>query len=169
MGRFWQVSQGTAQACTRRSCADPALGRFDKRVAAMPTEATDNSNFASYLDLLRPAARPLGVTLIRVDARNAADLPQAFAMMQSSAADAIRIAHDRTLAGVPAVRQQIIQWAPGRRLPLASSSARVAPDGGLLSLGTDNSALVKRAAFYVHRILGGAGHHGPAGVAAASG
>ena len=44
----------------------------------------------------------------------------------------------------------------GERLPVVSSSARVAPDGGLVSLGTDGSALVRRAAFYVHRILGGA-------------
>lgn len=116
----------------------------------------DNPNFPGYLDLLRPAATRLGVSLIRVDARNATDLPQAFAMIQSSAADAILIADDQALAGTPAVRQQIIQWALGRRLPLASSSARVAPDGGLVSLGTDNAALFKRAAFYVHRILGGA-------------
>lgn len=116
----------------------------------------DNPGFASYVDLLRPAARQLGLTLIQVGARNAADLPQAFAMIQSGAADAILIADDQALAGTPAVRQQIIRWALEQRLPLASSSARVAPDGGLVSLGTDNSALVKRATFYVHRILGGA-------------
>ncbi len=34
------------------------------------------------------------------------------------------------LAGAPAVRRQIIQWALGQRLPVASSSARVATDGG---------------------------------------
>ena len=66
------------------------------------------------------------------------------------------IADDVSLAGTTEVRRQIIQWALGQRLPVASSSARVAPDGGLVSLGTDNSALVRRAAFYVHRILGGA-------------
>lgn len=124
------------------------------RVAVMANP--DNPNFASYLDLLGPAAKQLAITLIRVDARNAADLPQAFAMIRSRAADAILIVDDQALAGTPAVRQQIIRWALERRLPLASSSARVAPDGGLVSLGTDNSALVKRAAFFVHRILGGA-------------
>ncbi len=123
------------------------------RVAVMANP--DNPNFASYLDLLGPAAKQLDTTLIRVDARNAADLPQAFAMIRSRAADAILIGEDQALAGTPAVRQQIICWALEQRLPLASSSARVAPDGGLVSLGTDNSALVKRAAFFVHRILGG--------------
>lgn len=116
----------------------------------------DNPNYANYMDLLRPAAIQLGTTLIGVGARNAAELPQAFAAIRASRADAILIADDVALAGTPEVRQQIIQWALGQRLPVASASARVAPDGGLVSLGTDNSALVRRAAFYIHRILGGA-------------
>ena len=116
----------------------------------------DNPGYGSYLEQLRPAAKQLGITLNRVDARNAAELPQAFTAIRASRADAILIADDFALAGTPEVRRQIIQWALGQRLPVASSSARVAPDGGLVSLGTVNSALVRRAAFYVHRILGGA-------------
>jgi len=63
---------------------------------------------------------------------------------------------DAALAGNSAVRKETIRWALDRRLHLASSSSRVAADGGLVSRGTDTSALVRRAAFYVHRILGGA-------------
>jgi putative ABC transport system substrate-binding protein len=102
------------------------------------------------------AANQLGITLTRIDARNAADLTQAFAMIRASGADAIYLVDDAALAGTPEVRKQIVMWALGRRLPVASSMARVAPDGGLVSLGTDISALSRRAAFYVHRILGGA-------------
>ena len=116
----------------------------------------DNSNYGTNLELLRPAATRLGITLAQVGARNAGDLAQAFALIQAGGADAILLADDRALAGTPAVRQQIIRWALGRRLPVASPSARVAADGGLVSLGTDHSALVRRAAHYVHRILGGA-------------
>ena len=116
----------------------------------------DNPGYGSYLEQLRPAAKQLGITLNRVDARNAAELPQAFTAIRASRADAILIADDFALAGTPEVRRQIIQWALGQRLPVASSSARVAPDGGMVSLGTVNSALVRRAAYYVHRILGGA-------------
>ena len=116
----------------------------------------DNPNFGSYMELLRPAARQLGLTLNRIEARNAAELPQAFTAIRASRADAILIADDNALVGTAESRRQIIAWAMGQRLPVASSSARVAPDGGLVSLGTDNSALVRRAAFYVHRILGGA-------------
>ena len=117
----------------------------------------DNPGYGNYLEQLLPVAKQqLGITLHRVDARNAAELAQAFAAIRASRADAILIADDVALAGTPEVRRQIIQWALGQRLPVASASARVAPDGGLVSLGTDNSALVRRAAFYVHRILGGA-------------
>ena len=98
----------------------------------------------------------LGITLTLIDARNASDLPQAFAVMRASGADAIFMVDDAALAGTTEVRKQIIDWALARRLPVASSSWRVAPDGGLVSLGADNSTLSRRAAFYVHRILGGA-------------
>jgi len=39
---------------------------------------------------------------------------------------------------------------------MVSTNSRVAPDGGLLSLGADMLALARRAALYVHRIIGGA-------------
>jgi putative ABC transport system substrate-binding protein len=116
----------------------------------------DNPSFGSYMDLLRPAASQLGMTLIRIEARNASELPLAFAMIKASGADAILVGDDAALAGTSEVRKQIVTWALESRLPVASSSSRVAPEGGLVSLGSDTSALVRRAAFYVHRILGGA-------------
>ncbi len=133
------------------------LKELAPRIARVAVLANpDNPAYGGYLDLLRPAARQLGITLTRIEARNAAELPQAFTAIRAGRADAILILDDVALAGTTEVRQQIIQWALGQRLPVASSSARVAPDGGLVSLGTDNSTLVRRAAFYVHRILGGA-------------
>jgi putative ABC transport system substrate-binding protein len=122
----------------------------------------DNQDYGSHLQLLRPAASQLGITLNRVDARSAAELPQALTEIRASLADAIFLADailivdDVALAGAPEVRRQTIQWTLGQRLPLVSSGARAAPASGLVSLGTDNSALVRRAAFHVHRILGGA-------------
>ena len=124
------------------------------RVAVMLNP--DNPSFGAYLDLLRPAADRLAVTLIRFESRGASDLAQALAAIQASGADAVLIGDDAALTGKAEVRQQIAAWALGRRLPVASASSRVAADGGLVSMGTDNSALVRRAAFYVHRILGGA-------------
>ena len=130
------------------------LAPHTSRVAVLVNP--DNPNYRSYPNVLRSAANQLGITLTRIDARNAADLTQAFAMIRASGADAIYLVDDAALAGTPEVRKQIVMWALGRRLPVASAMSRVAPDGGLVSLGTDISALSRRAAFYVHRILGGA-------------
>ena len=116
----------------------------------------ENPNNRHYPGVLLAAAGQLGITLTRIDVRNAADLPQAFAMIRASGMDAIFMVDDPALAGTPAVRKQILEWALSRRLPVASSSWRIAPDGGLVSLGTVNSELSRRAAFFVHRILGGA-------------
>ena len=106
-------------------------------------------------DLLS-AAKRLGIVLTRVDVRNTADLPKAFVMIRASGADAILMLDDPALAGSAGVRKEVIRSALERRLPLASSSWRVAPDGGLVSLGADNATLSRRAAFYAHRILSGA-------------
>jgi putative tryptophan/tyrosine transport system substrate-binding protein len=130
------------------------LAPHTSRVAVLTNP--DNPNYRRDPGVLDAAAIQLGIALTRVDARNASDLPQAFAMIRASGADAIFMDDDAALAGTSEVRKEIIKWALGRRLPMASPSSRVAPDGGLVSLGTDNSALVRRAAFYVHRILGGA-------------
>ena len=116
----------------------------------------DNPNYRSYQGVLSPAANQLGITLTSIDARNASDLPQAFAKIRASGADAIFMVDDAALAGSDEVRRPTIKWALERRLPVVSSNSLVTADGGLVSLGTDIPALARRAAFYVHRILGGA-------------
>ncbi len=99
---------------------------------------------------------PLGLVLVRVDARGASDVPQALAAAVAAGADALFLRDDSVLAGTPAVRMRFIEGAAARRLPLVSSQFAVAAEGGLLSLGTDIGALGRRAAYQVHRILGGA-------------
>ena len=122
----------------------------------------DNPNFIRGRIEMDAAAAQLGLTLVRIEARGAADLPQAFAAISAIAAttadraDAIFMGDDAALAGSGEVRKLVSAWALSRRLPLASSNALFAADGALLSLGTDVAAIARRAAFYVHRILGGA-------------
>ena len=116
----------------------------------------ENPNYRDHPGDLLPAAKRLGIALTRVDVRNTADLPKAFATIRASGADAILLLDDPALAGSAGVRKEIIRAALERRLPLASSSWRVAPDGGLVSLGADNATLSRRAAFFAHRILSGA-------------
>ena len=115
----------------------------------------DNPNSRDYPAILAPAATQLGLTLIRVEARGVSDLPQAFAAIAASGANAIYYFDDATLAGNRAGREQVSEWALRQRLPVVSSNARVATDGGLLSFGTDLSALQRRAAGYVDKVLKG--------------
>ena len=97
----------------------------------------------------------MGLTLIGVAARNAADLPQAFAAIAASGANAIYLFDDAALAGTGPVRKEVGEWALKRKLPVVSPNARVASDGGLLSFGTDLNALSRRAAAYVDKVLKG--------------
>jgi putative ABC transport system substrate-binding protein len=115
----------------------------------------DNPGYGDNAGRLAPAATQLGVTLIRIEARNVSDLPQAFAAIVASGANAIFIADDAALAGTDAVRKQVSEWALKQRLSVVSPNARVAADGGLLSFGTDLNALQRRAATYVDKVLKG--------------
>jgi putative ABC transport system substrate-binding protein len=116
----------------------------------------DNPGWRGYPGILGSAATPLGMTLIRVDARGIAALPQALAASTASRVDAIFMANDAALAGSGQVRKQMSEWALSRSLPLAATSTLVAHEGGLISLGTDIPQLAARDAYYVQRILNGA-------------
>ncbi len=115
----------------------------------------DNPNFRDYPGALVPAATQMGLTFIRIEARSLSDLPQAFAAIAASGANAIYFFDDALLAGTGSGRRQVSEWALKQKLPLASSQARVASDGGLLSFGTDLNALNRRAATYVDKVLKG--------------
>jgi putative ABC transport system substrate-binding protein len=116
----------------------------------------DSLSQRDYPGVLAPAAGQLGVTLIRIEARNVSGLPRAFAAIAASGANAIFLVDDPALAGTREGRKQVIEQGLSRRLPVASSNSSVASEGGLVSLGTDRPALARRAAFYVDKILKGA-------------
>ena len=116
----------------------------------------DNPGYRNYPGLLAPTAIQLGVTLIKIEARNVSDLPQAFAAIAASGVNAIYLFDDAALAGSGPVRMQVGEWALKRKLPVVSPNARVAADGGLLSFGTDLNTLSRRAAAYVDKVLKGA-------------
>jgi putative ABC transport system substrate-binding protein len=113
----------------------------------------DNPLSRSYPGVLSPAANQLGITLTRIDARNASDLPQAFAMIVAGDADALFIVDDAALAGNVEVRRQIIKRALGRGLPVASASSRRRCRRWSRVFGYRQFGAFRRAAFYVHRIL----------------
>jgi putative ABC transport system substrate-binding protein len=130
------------------------LAPLTSRVAILVNP--DSSSQREYPGVLTPAADQLGVTLIRIEARNVSDLTQAFAAITASGADAIFLVDDPALAGTGEGRKQVIEQALSSRLPVGSSNSSVASEGGLVSLGTDRPALARRGAFYVDKILRGA-------------
>jgi putative ABC transport system substrate-binding protein len=116
----------------------------------------DNPGYRNYPGLLAPAAAQFGVTLIRIEARNVSDLPQAFATIAASGANAIFLLDDAALAGMGTVRKQVSERALKQGIPVVSPNARIAADGGLVSFGTDLNKLNRRAAAYVDKVLKGA-------------
>ncbi len=114
-----------------------------------------NLSSAADFELLGGAAGQLGITLLRVEASKLADLGKAFAAMTAGRADAIYM-HDDAVLARSEIRKSVIEWAVSRRMPVVTSNSAFAADGALVTLGADHSAVARRAAFYVHRILGGA-------------
>lgn len=110
----------------------------------------------ALVDDLEQAVGQLGIVLQRIEARNAADLRQAFAAIAAGRADAILMLTAGNLAGNNGVRRLVSDWAAGQRIPVVAQFSAFAADGALLTLATDLNAIARRAAFYVHRLLGGA-------------
>jgi ABC-type uncharacterized transport system substrate-binding protein len=116
----------------------------------------DNPAWAEYPNILNPAARQLGLTLVRLASRGATDIRDALAASESENLDALLLANDSTLMAEVFVVSRIIEFARERRLPSASTAPDYARNGGLLSLGTEQNYLRRRAAEYVRKILEGA-------------
>ncbi|MFN0182894.1 MAG: ABC transporter substrate-binding protein [Aquabacterium sp.] len=114
-----------------------------------------NVSSAAEFERLGGAAVQLGITLLKVEASKPADLAQAFAAMTAGRADAIYV-HDDTVLSRGEIRKAVIEWGLGRRMPVVTSNTTFAVDGALVTLGADYSTIARRAALYVHRILGGA-------------
>jgi putative tryptophan/tyrosine transport system substrate-binding protein len=115
-----------------------------------------NPIWRGYPELLNDAARALGVELVRVEARGAVEVDQAFAAMAAQGVDAVFGLTDATLIGGAPTPKRILELLSSHRLPSASDEPFFAHDGGLLSIGADLAALVRGAAEYVDRILQGA-------------
>jgi putative ABC transport system substrate-binding protein len=116
-----------------------------------------NPVWGTYPGVLASAARDLNVALLRVEAREVADLDQAFAVATAQGIDGLFALSDSTLtvAHTPAL-ERVLELTASFRLPSVSDETDFGREGGLLSLGPDFSNIIRGAAFYVHRILQGA-------------
>jgi len=102
---------------------------------------------------MEAAARTLGMTVVRFDARGPGDLEGVFAAMIRARSDAL------VVNGGPAqfnMRTQIHQLALRHRLPSISIVTEDVEAGGLMSYGPSLNDEWRRAAVYVDKILKGA-------------
>jgi putative ABC transport system substrate-binding protein len=99
------------------------------------------------------AAHALGVQLQLVEVRGAGDIDRAFADMARARADALTIL---PIAIFFSERKRIIEMAAKNRLPAIYTSRTFVDDGGMMAYGANLTAMVRRAASYVDRILKGA-------------
>jgi len=99
------------------------------------------------------AARPLGITLQPLEVRSADDFDGAFQAASSGRAQAL------LPLGDPLMHSQlgrILEFTVKTRLPAMYAQNEYVEAGGLMSYGTDMSALYRRGTVYVDKILKGA-------------
>ena len=102
---------------------------------------------------MKEAARPLGLTLLSVEARGLDALEGAFATMVRERAQAFVVLGDAVLFDY---RSQIVVAALRNRLPAISGAKQFAEAGLLLHYGVDFRDQFRRAAFFVDKIFKGA-------------
>ena len=121
-----------------------------RRVAVLANP--DNAAMGQYFQAMEIAARLLNVTLLRFDARSAADLDSAFAAMAKEGIDALTVPEDVVFI---AIFKRIAESAIKQRLP-SISFVEYVDAGGLFGYGANYLALYRRAPVFVDKILKGA-------------
>jgi putative tryptophan/tyrosine transport system substrate-binding protein len=125
----------------------PGLSRFAQFV---------NPNAQSsrlHIEMTRAAAAELGLTVQTFEARSLDELERAFDAMAAAGMQAVTVNQE----GLPFQgRALIAKLALARRLALCAYSRETFEPGALMSYGTDQIAVCRRAALYVDKILKGA-------------
>jgi hypothetical protein len=112
----------------------------------------DDSNPSRAISVrdAQAAAQALGIALLALPARAAADVDRAFAAAIAQQAPAV-IVQPATLFFTE--RRRVVELAATHRLPAAYSQREYADAGGLTAYGTNLSELFVRAAPFVAKIL----------------
>jgi putative ABC transport system substrate-binding protein len=110
-----------------------------------------NPQTAPERNEVQAAARALDIEIAPLEIRRAEDIAPAFDALKSQA-DALYIVQDTLTV---ANRTQVITLALGTHLPTIVSSSDLVKAGALMSYGPRYTALFRRAAEYVDKILRG--------------
>src|SRR5215204_5149996 len=115
-----------------------------------------NPAWRHYPEVLNDAAHSLGLELVGADAGGPEEIDPAFAAMAAEGVDAVFVLNDPIFVNPQPVLQRIVELALSRGWPSSSHARHWAGAGGLLSLSSDQRAIARGAALYIHRILQGA-------------
>ncbi|HEY1433077.1 MAG TPA: ABC transporter substrate-binding protein [Stellaceae bacterium] len=124
----------------------PGIRRVGVLYAANPTALLG-------LGYAETAAKALGLTLDKVEIRNANDLETALPALTGMHPDAALVIADTLLL---AERRRIVEFMTASRLPAIYAYPEFAEAGGLISYSPDFDDLFRQAAVYVDKILRGA-------------
>ena len=122
-----------------------------KRIAVVSNPAPPYAQ--DIMQSVDAAARRLDLTLLLWKARDAQELEHAFVEIAAAKPDALFVVADAILGFE---RERIVSFANKNRLPGIYFWREFAEIGGLASYGTNLSAVYRRAATYVDKILKGA-------------
>jgi putative ABC transport system substrate-binding protein len=122
------------------------------RAARIAVLATSEAGSRTQLQWAEKAASPLGVKLITVEVRNA-EYDRAFATMRAERAEAVLVLASVLLS---TDRARIIDLAAKYRLPAIYDWDEHVMAGGLMAYGGSISAVTRRVAAYIDRIVKGA-------------
>src|SRR5262249_24327122 len=112
----------------------------------------DNASNAAMLSELTPAASILGIALLPVELRRVNDVDDTFSGMMKLRPDAFLMTNDPLhQLFVP----RIVSFLIANRLPGMFQTRENVVAGGLISYGASFPELMRRGAWYAHKILGG--------------
>ena len=124
-----------------------------KRVAILFNP--DTAPYAYYEPAIKSAAQSQSVELVEVPLHTVADIESSLTRLNLATDGGIVVMPDAFTA-LQQVYSRIIAAAARDRIPAIYPYRYMAKAGGLMSYGTDNSDLFRRAAGYVDRVLKGA-------------
>src|SRR5262245_42587122 len=121
-----------------------------QRVAAVWNSG--NPGLAITLRAMETASPQFGLKIQALPVRGANDLPKIFEAITSGRAEVVCVLDDVL---VTSHKQQIMEWATKRHLPVMAIYREFAEVGALMAYGPSISGMYRRAAYFVDKILKG--------------
>jgi putative ABC transport system substrate-binding protein len=134
----------------RLACFKEAFPRASR--AALLVNANDRDGMRRFIDEFEVAAVALGVTVKPVEVRSLGDFEAAFDKIVAERLEGVLVPADGLFYQG---RARLAQAALQRRLPLIVYSRETLEAGALMSYGSDQRTIFRRAAVYVDKILKG--------------